>query len=291
MATRDVIIVGGGHNGLACATYLARTGADVLVLERERSVGGASVTDEVWPGYQISSAAYVASLMPPAVVRELELEKFGYRVSILDPDYWVPYKDGTSMTLWGDVGKTTEEIAKFSKKDADAYREFDRYFTRVGQLLKDLMFVVPPNLTFRDLPKWLAMGGKVRHWTASDIAEIVRLFTISGQEFLDEWFDDERVKGALGTQTILGAWCGPMSPGSAYTLLHHWIGEIDGQSGAWGWVHGGHPCDASRSAAVARRASSSRTAACSRPARSSPTRIRLRRTGSSSARSTCPPRP
>jgi phytoene dehydrogenase-like protein len=101
------------------------------------------------------------------------------------------------------------------------------------------MFVVPPNLTFRDLPKWLAMGGKVRHWTASDIAEIVRLFTISGQEFLDEWFDDERVKGALGTQTILGAWCGPMSPGSAYTLLHHWIGEIDGQSGAWGWVHGG----------------------------------------------------
>ena len=170
--------------------------------------------------------------MPPEVVRELALEKFGYRVSILDPDYWVPYADGTSMTLWGDVGKTTEEIANFSKKDAAAYVEFDRYFTRVGQLLKDLMFVVPPNLTFRDLPKWLAMGGKVRHWTASDITEIVRLFTISGQEFLDEWFDDERVKGALGTQTILGAWCGPMSPGSAYTLLHHWIGEIDGQSGA-----------------------------------------------------------
>lgn len=239
MATHDVIIVGGGHNGLACATYLARTGADVLVLERKSSVGGASVTEEVWPGYQISSAAYVASLMPPEVIRELELEKFGYQVTILDPDYWVPYEDGTSMTLWGDTAKTAEEIAKFSKKDADAYLEFDRYFNRVGQLLKDLMFVVPPNLTFRDLPKWLAMGRKVRHWTASDIAEIVRLFTISGKEFLDEWFDDERVKGALGTQTILGAWCGPMSPGSAYTLLHHWIGEINGQAGAWGWVHGG----------------------------------------------------
>ena len=100
MAMHDVIIVGGGHNGLACATYLARTGADVLMLERERFVGGSSVTDEVWPGYQISSAAYVASLMPPRVVRELELEKFGYQVSILDPDYWVPYKDGTSLTLW-----------------------------------------------------------------------------------------------------------------------------------------------------------------------------------------------
>jgi phytoene dehydrogenase-like protein len=239
MKNYDVIIVGGGHNGLACAGYLARSGAEVLVLERQTRVGGAAVTDETWPGYQISSAAYVASLMPPQVVRELELKKFGYRVTILDPDYWVPYDDGTSLTLWGDTHKTAQEIAKLSKKDAAAYLEFDTYFGRLGQMLKDLMFVIPPNLSFRDLPGLLKTGLKVRHWSGSDIAEIVRLFTISGQEFLDEWFDDERVKGALGTQTILGAWCGPMSPGSAYTLLHHWIGEIDGQAGAWGWVHGG----------------------------------------------------
>jgi phytoene dehydrogenase-like protein len=235
----DVVIIGGGHNGLAAARYLAATGADVLVLERKPVVGGASVTDEVWPGFQISSAAYVASLMPPEVVRELELEKFGYKVTILDPDYWVPYEDGTSLTLWGDAHKTAQEIAHFSKHDAAAYLEFDAYFGRLGQLLKDLMFVVPPNLTLRDLPGWLSTLRKVRHWSGKDIAEIVRLFTVSGKDFLDEWFEDERVKGALGTQTILGAWCGPMSPGSAYVLLHHWIGEIDGQAGAWGWVHGG----------------------------------------------------
>ncbi len=193
MTVRDVIIVGGGHNGLACAGYLARAGADVLVLERKALVGGASVTDEVWPGYQISSAAYVASLMPPRVVQELELEKFGYKVTILDPDYWVPYPDGTSLTLWGDVHKTALEIAKISEKDAAAYLEFDTYFTRVGQMLRDLMFTIPPNLSFRDLPGWLAMGAKVRHWSGRDVAELVRLFTVSGKDFLDEWFDDERV--------------------------------------------------------------------------------------------------
>ncbi|MBW2233709.1 MAG: NAD(P)/FAD-dependent oxidoreductase [Deltaproteobacteria bacterium] len=239
MKIHDVVIVGGGHNGLACAGYLGRAGLDVLVLERKGMVGGSSVTEETWPGYQISSAAYVSSLMPPQVVSELELERFGYRVTILDPDYWVPYPDGTSLTLWGDVQKTAEEIARYSKKDAESYIEFDKYFARVGQMLKDLLFVIPPNLALRDLAQWLSLGGKVRHWSASEIAELVRLFTISGADFLDEWFEDDRVKGALGTQTIMGAWCGPMSPGSAYVLLHHWIGEINGHAGAWGWVHGG----------------------------------------------------
>jgi phytoene dehydrogenase-like protein len=239
LRTHDAIIIGGGHNGLACAAYLARAGMDVLVLERKNVLGGASVTEERWPGYHISSAAYVVSLMPPQVVRELELERFGYRATILDPDYWAPFPDGTSLTLWGDLQKATEEIAKFSKKDAAAYLEFDKYFSRLGQMLKDLLFVIPPNLTLRDAPRLLAVAAKLRHWSARDISEIVRLFTISGMEFLDEWFEDERVKGALGTQTILGAWCGPMSPGSAYVLLHHWIGEVDGRPGAWGWVHGG----------------------------------------------------
>ncbi len=239
MQTYDTIVIGGGHNGLACAAYLARAGIDVLVLERKPSIGGASVTDETWPGYQISSAAYVVSLMPPEVVNELELERFGYRVSILDPDYWSPFPDGTSLALWGDARKTAEEIAKLSKKDAEAYLEFDKYFERIGRLLKDLLFVTPPNLRLSDVPRWLAIGGKLRHWTRRDIAEMVRLFTISGTDFLDEWFEDDRVKGALGTQTILGAWCGPMSPGSAYVLMHHWIGEVNGRPGAWGWVHGG----------------------------------------------------
>jgi phytoene dehydrogenase-like protein len=238
-AVRDAIVIGGGHNGLACAAYLARAGLDVVVLERREMLGGAAVTEEPWPGYRISSASYVVSLLPPRIERELDLRRHGYRVSLIDPDYWVPYPDGSSLTLWGDVGRTADEIAKFSKADADAYVEFDRYFDRLGTLLRDLLFVVPPNLSLRDALSWVKLGARFRHWTGRDIAEVVRLFTLSGADFLDEWFEDERVKGALATQAIIGAWCGPMSPGSAYVLLHHWIGEVDGHAGAWGWVHGG----------------------------------------------------
>ena len=236
---RDVIVIGGGHNGLACAAYLARAGLDTLVLERRSLLGGAAVTESPWPGYRISSASYVMSLMPPQVVAELDLARHGYKVSILDPDYYLPYDDGSSLTLWSDTVRAADEIRKFSKKDADAYLEFDKYFERVGSLLKDLLFVIPPNLSIRELPKWAKLAGKFRGWTGRDVAELVRLFTLSGADFLDEWFDDERVKGALATQAIIGAWCGPMSPGSAYVLMHHWIGEIDGVAGAWGWVHGG----------------------------------------------------
>jgi phytoene dehydrogenase-like protein len=235
----DAIIVGGGHNGLACAAYLARGGLDVLVLERREVLGGAAVTEEPWPGYRISSASYVVSLMPPRIVSELELKRHGYRVSLIDPDYWVPFPDGSSLTLWGDVARTAEEIARFSKRDADAYVEFDRYFDRLGKLLHDMLFVIPPNLRIGELGRWLAVGRRFRGWSGRDIAEVVRLFTISGADFLDEWFEDERVKGAMATQAIIGAWCGPMSPGSAYVLMHHWIGEVDGHAGAWGWVHGG----------------------------------------------------
>jgi phytoene dehydrogenase-like protein len=250
-AVRDAIVVGGGHNGLACAAYLARAGLDVLVLERRDVLGGAAVTEEPWPGYRISSASYVVSLIPPRIERELELRRHGYRVSIIDPDYWVPYPDGSSLTLWGDVRRTADEIARFSKADADAYVEFDRYFDRLGRLLRDLLFVVPPNLTLRDAMSWLKLGIRLRRWTGRDVAEVVRLFTLSGADFLDEWFEDERVKGALATQAIIGAWCGPMSPGSAYVLLHHWVGEVDGHPGAWGWVHGGMGATSAALAAAA----------------------------------------
>ncbi len=236
---RDVVIVGGGHNGLACAAYLARAGLDVLVLERRDVLGGAAVTEEPWPGYRISSASYVVSLLPPRIVRELDLERHGYRVSIVTPDYFVPFPDGSGLTLWGDATRDATEIGRFSAADADAYLEFDRHFERVAHLLKDLLFVVPPNLTLAELPKWAAVGARLRGWTGRDVAEAVRLFTMSAADFLDEWFEDPRVKGALATQAIIGAWCGPMSPGSAYVLMHHWIGEVNGHQGAWGWVHGG----------------------------------------------------
>jgi len=236
---RDVVIIGGGHNGLACAGYLAKAGLDVLVLEKRDLVGGAAVTEEPWPGYRVSSASYVVSLMPPQVVRELDLKRFGYGVSIITPDYFVPFPDGTSLTLWGDVERHAANIARFNERDAAAYVAFDRYFDRVARLLKDLLFVVPPNMNLRDLPKWAATAGRFRKWSGRDLHETVRLFTMSAADFLDEWFEDERVKGALATQAIIGAWCGPMTPGSAYVLMHHWIGEVDGHAGAWGWVKGG----------------------------------------------------
>ncbi len=251
---RDAVIVGGGHNGLVCAAYLARAGLDVLVLERRELVGGAAVTEEPWPGHRVSSASYVVSLVPPRIERELELSRHGYRVSIISPDYYVPFSDKTALTLWGDVERDAKEIARFSTADAEAYVEFDVYFARIAGLLRDLLFIVPPNLALGELPRWLALAARMRHWSARDIAEIIRLFTLSAADFLEEWFGDERIKGALATQAMVGAWGGPMSPGSAYVLMHHWIGEVNGHPGAWGWVHGGMGGISDALAAAARAA-------------------------------------
>jgi len=253
-AERDVIVVGGGHNGLACAAYLAKAGLDVLVLERRGVLGGAAATEETWPGYHVSSASYVVSLMPDRIVEELQLKRFGYEVSIIAPDYFVPFPDGSSLTLWGDMARDVENIAKLSKRDADAYVAFDRYFERVADLMKALLFVVPPNMKLTEVLGWIRTGARFRGWTGRDVHELVRLFAMSAADFLDEWFEDERVKGALATQAIVGAWGGPMTPGSAYTLMHHWIGEIDGHFAAWGWVKGGMGGVSAALAAAARAA-------------------------------------
>jgi phytoene dehydrogenase-like protein len=236
---RDVIVVGGGHNGLACAAYLAKAGRDVLVLERRDVLGGAAVTEPMWDGYRISSAAYVVSLLPERIVTELDLKAFGYRVSIVSPDYFVPFPDGTSLTFWGDLRRDVENIARLNKHDAEAYVAFDRFFEHVGGLLRRLLFVVPPNMRMTDALSWARTSARLRGWTGRDLHELVRLFTMSAADLLDEWFEDPRVKGALATQAVVGAWGGPMTPGSAYVLMHHWIGQVDGHVGAWGWVEGG----------------------------------------------------
>jgi phytoene dehydrogenase-like protein len=236
---RDVVIIGGGHNGLACAAYLARSGLDVLVLERRDILGGAAATEAVWPGYQISTASYVVSLMPPEIVDELQLKRFGYEVSLISPDYFAPFPDGSSLTLWGDPERDAANIAKLSKKDADALHDFDAYFERIAPLLKDMLFVIPSNLGIREVPDWLRLMWKFRRWGRRDLEELVRLFTVSAADLLDEFFEDERVKGAFVTQSVIGAWHGPMSPGSAYVLVHHWVGEtmlIGAGLGGGGWA-------------------------------------------------------
>lgn len=214
-------------------------------------LGGAAVTEEQWDGYRISSASYVVSLMPDRIVDELDLKRHGYKVSIISPDYFVPFPDGTALTLWGDGARDAEAIGRFNQADGEAYAAFDAYFERVAGLVKELLFVVPPNLRLAEVLGWLRTGARFRGWTGRDVHELIRLFTMSAADFLDEWFVDERVKGALATQAIIGAWCGPMTPGSAYVLMHHWIGEIDGHFGAWGWVKGGM---GGLSAAIARSA-------------------------------------
>lgn len=238
-AVRDVVIVGGGHNGLVCAAYLARRGLDVLVVERRAVPGGAAATEEPWPGYRVSTASYVVSLMPPRLVSELGLRRLGYRVTVLEPDYYVPYPDGSALSLWADPRRTAQEIARFSRADAEAYPRFDAHLSRLAHLVRELLFVIPPGFRVADLPRWAGLARRLRHWSGKDLVAVARLLTASAADFLDEWFEDPRVKGALATQGIIGAWAGPMSPGTAYVLLHHWMGEVEGHEGAWGWVHGG----------------------------------------------------
>ena len=166
----------------------------------------------------------------------------------------MPFPDGSSLTLWGDMERDRVGIAKLNPKDADAYVEFDSYFERIAGLMKDLLFVVPPNMRLAELPAWVRAASKFRGWTGRDIHEMVRLFTMSAADFLDEWFEDPRVKGAMATQAIVGAWAGPMTPGSAYVLMHHWIGEVDGHFGAWGWVKDGMGGVSAAMASAAREA-------------------------------------
>src|SRR5829696_3020784 len=183
VSERDVVVVGGGHNGLACAAYLAKAGMDVLVLERRDILGGAAATETMWGGYQVSSASYVVSLMPDRIVAELDLKRYGYGVSVITPDYFVPFPDGTSLTLWGDLARDVENIATLSRRDAEAYVEFDRYFERIAALMKELLFVIPPNVKLSEIVRWARTGRRFRGCTGRDVHELVRLFTMSAADF------------------------------------------------------------------------------------------------------------
>jgi phytoene dehydrogenase-like protein len=238
----DGIIIGGGHNGLVTAAYLARAGKKVVVLERRELVGGCAVTEELWPGYRVSTGAYLVSLLQERIVRELELEKFGYSVLPKDPAFFSAYPDGRHLFFWQDEKKTLAEIAEFSRKDADAYPLYEAYLERLAVVVESLLLVTPPELPPRspgDFIEYLKLLARFRKLGAREIAGLVKIFTQSAADLLDEWFESPEIKVTLATDGVIGANGGPRSAGTAYILMHHCMGGVAGKRGLWGFVRGG----------------------------------------------------
>jgi phytoene dehydrogenase-like protein len=237
----DAIIVGGGHNGLVTANYLQRAGVRTLVLERRHIVGGSCVTEEVFPGYKVSTTSYVCSLLRPEIIDDLELRKYGYEILERNPSSFSPFPNGKYLMFWADQKKTCEEIAKFSKKDAAAYPKFEAKIEELSRFVQPLLMSVPPDPSSSS-PKDLIASAKLL-WKVkglgSDIYEQVRMFSMSVADYLDQWFESEELKVRMATDGVIGAWAGPYSPGTAYVLFHHVMGETEGKQGVWGFVRGG----------------------------------------------------
>jgi phytoene dehydrogenase-like protein len=242
--SQDVLIIGGGHNGLVCAAYLAAGGLKVTVLEQRGVVGGAAVTEEFHPGFRNSVAAYTVSLLNPKVIRDLELAKFGLRVVERRLANFLPTDDGRYLKVG--AGVTHGEVAKFSAADAERLDAYATKLDAVADVLRDLVLETPPNVVAGNwrsaLPELLAaarLGGKLRKLTMSMRRELLGLFANSAGDYLDGWFESAPVKAVYGFDGIVGNYASPYTPGSAYVLLHHVFGEVNGKKGAWGHAVGG----------------------------------------------------
>lgn len=243
--THDAIVIGGGHNGLIMGAYLARAGARTLVLEARDKVGGCTDTSSPWPehpDFKVTTYSYVVSLMPPEIVRDLDLRRHGYRVYPIGP-YYQAFPDGRSISLHpSDAKRTYESVAAFSKKDAEALEHLDAWLAEVARYVKPLTEAIPPNLgstspgdladTFRSVWRSRGLG-------ARGVADLTRLFTMSVTDLLERWFESEQVKAAFTVNGVIGSYTGPDQPGTAYILLHHSIGDAGGGLGSWGFPEGG----------------------------------------------------
>ncbi len=252
----DALIIGAGHNGLVCAAYLARAGRKVLVLERRELVGGCAVTEEVWPGYRVSTAAYLVSLMQERIVRELDLARYGYQVDAKDPAFFSGFPDGRHFFMWQDRAKTLEEIRRFSARDAEAYPAYEDHIERLSKIAEVLLLTTPPRFPPKgafDLLEYLRLAARLYRLGRRDLVALVKIFTQSAADFLDEWFESPELKVTLATDGVIGANGGPRSPGTAYILLHHCMGGVAGHRGLWGFARGGigSVCESIASAARA----------------------------------------
>src|SRR5437764_12190327 len=237
----DAIIIGGGHNGLTAAAYLARAGRTVLVLERRPVLGGACVTGEAWTGCKVSTAAYVNSILRPQVIRELELKKYGFAMLPRNPSSFTPFPDGRSLLMGPDAKLTHQEVSRFSAKDADALPKYEAMLLRVAEFLEPLLDETPPDPFgggLRDLWRIAKIGWRFRK-LGKDAAAAVEVLTGAARPILDRWFESEQLKVTLATDAIIGAFAAPSMPGTAYVLFHHVMGECEGARGVWGYVRGG----------------------------------------------------